>query len=52
MWMEVKNLFTLCLSFKLSRLNIRVGAGTASRYGSGSTKMMVLLLAPVPQHIY
>jgi hypothetical protein len=27
-----------------------VGAGTASRYGSGSDQMTRLLVAPAPQH--
>jgi hypothetical protein len=31
-------------------LNIMFGAGAASRYGSGSTKMMQLLAAPAPHH--
>jgi hypothetical protein len=28
-----------------------VGAGAASRYGSGSDQMMRLLAAPAPQHL-
>jgi hypothetical protein len=28
------------------------GAGAASRYGSGFTKMMRLLAAPAPQHCF
>jgi hypothetical protein len=45
--------FSVCAIFcKLSMLNITFGAGAASRYCSGSTKMMWLLAAPTlaPQH--
>jgi hypothetical protein len=37
---------------KRAMLNTRLGAGAASRYGSGSTKMMQLLAALAPQDCY
>jgi hypothetical protein len=52
-----KNQSACAIFLKLSMLNITFGAGTigtragaASRYSSGSTKMMRLLAAPAPQH--
>jgi hypothetical protein len=33
-------------------INTIVGAGAASRYGSGSDKKMRLLAAPAPQHCF
>jgi hypothetical protein len=46
----VLNCYILCHFKFLIMINTIVGAGAASRYGSGSDQMMRLLAAPALQH--